>query len=846
MLQIKGIKKEYKTGDLIQKALDDVSLSFRDSELVSILGPSGSGKTTMLNIIGGLDSYDSGDLIINGVSTKKYKDRDWDTYRNYTIGFVFQSYNLIPHQTVLGNVELALTIGGVSNADKRERAISALSEVGLKEHIHKKPNQLSGGQMQRVAIARALVNNPDVLLADEPTGALDSETSVQILELLKEVAKDRLVVMVTHNAELAEEYSTRIVKLKDGKIIGDTNPFIIDVYTGEESKLKNAKKAKMSALTSFALSFRNLATKKRRTFFTAFAGSIGIIGIALILSLSTGVNEYIETIQTDTMASYPLTIEAEAVSIPGMGSISPLPSSGNDDSDETDQKEAIYSDYTSLERAASMVSENNLTEFKVFLEDPESGVSSLLGENGIVYSYATEFSVYSYDKDGELVNSNTDPEELIDASSQMAMMGGTGEPGMNPFDMMMVGTSNSSGADNFSEIMSGGEDQIVSTAITESYTLVNGEWPTEYNEVILFVDENNSIPLATMYQLGLVTLDEYTDISDQINDDEEAEKIVLNFEEVLGQSFYMITESSKYMESSDGIYSSVSDEYYAENESEIKSGTELKIVGIATLNEDQTNGLMSTQVGYTSKLTDYIIAETNESQVVMAQEADSSINVLNGLAFTDEINEEVNATYNENLKMFGKVSYDAPSTINIYTNSFESKEELSLLIETYNSAATEDNQIIYTDYVELMTSSMTMIIDIISYVLIAFVSVSLIVSCIMIGIITHISVMERTKEIGVLRALGASKLNISQVFNAETVIIGLCSGILGVGLTLLLNVPITSIIQNLVGNETVTVSLPLASAVLLIVLSVIITVIGGFLPAKNASKKDPVIALRTE
>ncbi len=839
MLQIKNIKKEYKTGDLIQTALNDVSLSFRDNEFVSILGPSGSGKTTLLNLVGGLDSYDSGDLIINGRSTKNYRDRDWDTYRNHAIGFVFQSYNLIPHQSILSNVELALTIGGIVPSERKRRAKEALEEVGLGKHIHKKPNQLSGGQMQRVAIARALVNNPDILLADEPTGALDTETSIQIMELLKKVATERLVIMVTHNPELADEYSSRIVKLKDGVVIGDTDPFIPTQKIVNQEKIQPKKKAKMSALTAFALSFNNLKTKKRRTLLTAFAGSIGIIGIGLILSLSEGVNSYIEDLQNDTMASYPIEITAESINMSGM-----MPGEVRTAEETVEDREGIYSDYSNLEMAASMVISNNLTGFKTYIEDSENGFMDYVSETGVIYSYDIPFTAYSYNENGSMINTNDEPSELL-ASEESAMQG-QGVPGMSqgqdPFMAMLEGTS--SAANNFEELVPGAEGELVNQGTMESYDILYGDWPQNLNEVILFVDEKNEVSVDTLYQLGLMTGEEYETLAEAIENEEEVTATTWNYEEVIHHEFYVKTASDNFLKNEAGTYTYLTDDYYEENENVVKEGTQLKIVGVAQQKEDATENLASSTIGYTSALTDYLIEHTSTSQIIVEQEGNQEIDVLTGEAFVTE-GDQTNSL-EENLALFGKVNYDTPSAINIYTDSFEDKENVSLAIEEYNKTASEENQIVYTDYIEVLTSSMMSMIDVISYVLIAFVGVSLVVSCIMIGIITHISVMERTKEIGVLRALGASKANISQVFNAETMLIGLCSGLLGVGITLLANIPITAIIRNLLGSSDIATALPTASAVVLIAISVVITIVGGLVPARSASHKDPVIALRSE
>lgn len=933
MLQIKQIYKQYKTGDLIQKALDGVSLNFRDSEFAAILGPSGSGKTTLLNIIGGLDRYDSGDLIINGISTKKYKDRDWDSYRNHTIGFVFQSYNLIPHLSLLSNVELALTISGISGSERQRRAKDALEKVGLGEQIHKKPNQLSGGQMQRVAIARALVNNPDILLADEPTGALDTGTSQQVMELLKEVAKDRLVVMVTHNPELAEDYATRIVRLRDGKIIDDTKPYHVVMEKLAPPEHKNMGKAKMSFLTSLSLSFHNLRTKKGRTILTAFAGSIGIIGIALILSLSSGVNSYISDIQKDTMTSYPITISSETVNLSNVMGTGRMGGGmiGKETDDEVNPEDGVYANYSEIESSeaiASNIVENNLTSFKQYLDDPDSEIQQYLGENGVAYTYDVNFAVYSYDSEDNLINSNADIEDVTGSDSLSgfgAMAGGMGDMSM------MVGSSSTSGAENFSELMTGTGDDAISRGITDNYEVLYGNWAENYNEVMLVLDENNSLPVETLYQLGLITADEYLEISEQIADGKDVEKRSWNYEEICGHSFYLVPAADHYIENKDGTFSYLAEDTLNADQL-LKNSVELKIAGVIRPVEDAANATISTPVAYTSKLTDYIIEYTNKSAVVLAQEETPETNILNGMNFealndeekiddakkyisamgisdkasmyqmiqyhlmqnntTGENNGETMTSqgvsqmdddanmdetvmaeamdrwlketpdneillsvydeyiggysYADNMKCFGKISYDAPSSISIYTDSFEDKEAVSECIENYNEIVDTDSQITYTDYVELMTSSLTSIIDMISYVLIAFVAVSLIVSCIMIGIITHISVLERTKEIGILRAMGASKRNISQVFNAETFIIGCCAGLLGVGISILLTIPINAVIQSLLGAATLTVALPLTYAVALIILSVVITIIGGLLPARNAAKKDPVIALRTE
>lgn len=925
MLQIQKISKKYITGDLVQTALNEVSLNLRDSEFVAILGPSGSGKTTLLNIIGGLDRYDSGDLIINGISTKKYKDRDWDSYRNHTIGFVFQSYNLIPHQTVLSNVELALTISGISKAERKKRAIEALEKVGLGKQLHKKPNQMSGGQMQRVTIARALVNDPEILLADEPTGALDSETSIQVMDLLKEVAKDRLVVMVTHNPELAEEYANRIVKVKDGHIISDSNPYEIDIKNMAPPKHENMGKASMSLLTALSLSFNNLKTKKGRTLLTAFAGSIGIIGIALILSLSNGVNTYIDNIQKDTMTSYPISIEAETIDISSiMSSGGPTPGKPSDVNHDLN---AIYSNGSGIEMASTMTSsftKNNLTEFKKYLDNPDSEINQYVGENGIIYSYDTKFGVYTKDSEGTFVN--TDGSTLTDKNSSSTTM--TGISAMSSMPISKI-SGFSSSSNNFKELLTGKDGASVSDAIKDSYDLLYGDWPTAYDEVILTLDQNNEISATTLYQLGILPSAEYKELMTKIENGEEIklESKSWKYEDICNQEFYMIPDCDTYISNGNGTFTSIKDNVN-EMEKLLDNAIKLKITGVVRPKEDAKNASITSAIGYTKALTDYIIEYTDNSEVVKAQKESSTINVLNGMEFSPSSDDEKIAdakkyleglgvsdkanlfktmmysmqstsnvedegistsmqagtpdistmseeqlaamldeylkspdddtllkiydayistgSYDDNMTTFGVVSLDAPSSISIYTDSFENKEAISDCIEDYNSTANEEDQISYTDYIGILLSSITTIIDVISYVLIAFVAVSLIVSSIMIGIITFISVMERTKEIGILRAIGASKHNISQVFNAETFIIGLCSGLLGVGISTLLLIPINSIIHSVLNLDTINASLPLSSAIGLIILSMILTIIGGFVPAKKAAKKDPVTALRTE
>ena len=912
MLQIQNICKKYVTGDLVQTALDNVSLNLRDNEFVAILGPSGSGKTTMLNIIGGLDRYDSGDLIINGISTKKYKDRDWDSYRNHTIGFVFQSYNLIPHQSVLSNVELALTISGISRSERRRRAKEALEKVGLGNQLHKRPNQMSGGQMQRVAIARALVNNPDILLADEPTGALDSETSVQVMELLKEVAKDRLVVMVTHNPELANEYATRIVRVKDGHIVDDTDPYEIEQKL-EEPQHKNMGKASMSILTALALSFNNLRTKKGRTFLTAFAGSIGIIGIALILSFSNGVNTYITDIQKSTMTSYPISIEAQTIDLT---SIMQKGQSSMKDSDVTHELDGVYSNGTDIEMASSITTsftKNNLTEFKKYLDNPDSEIRKHIRENGIVYSYNTKFDVFTYDSEGTFVNTDGSTLKSSSQTSATNMMAD-----MSTDNGMTMMTGSTGKTNNFTELLPGSDSASVSQAVTDAYDVLYGNWPSSYDEAVLVMNKNNEISSAVLYQLGILPTSEYKEIMKRIDAGEEVtmdtEKI--SYEDICNKEYYLLPASDMYVKDDNGNYKSIASDN-ASLKDKAADGIKLKISGIVRQNDDNDNALINKAVGYTKALTDYLMDYADKSEVVKAQRENKDINITNGMAFSpaDDAAKIADArtylanlglsdkasmfknmmqmvyadnqqmytqlmamgeaqqaamldsylenpddstllsiynsyistgNYDDNMESFGVISEDAPSAINIYVDSFEAKDAVSDCIKKYNEGASEDDKISYTDYVGLLMNSVTTIINVITYVLIAFVAVSLIVSSIMIGIITYISVLERTKEIGILRAIGASKRNISQVFNAETFIIGFCSGIIGIAITLLLLIPCNSIIHAVTDSTAVNAALPPVSAVVLIILSMVLTFIGGLIPAKNAAKKDPVTALRTE
>jgi len=914
VLQIRDICKSYRTGELVQTALDHVSLRFRDSEFVAVLGPSGSGKTTLLNVIGGLDRYDAGDLIINGTSTKQYRDRDWDAYRSHRIGFVFQSYNLIPHQSVLANVELALTISGVGPAERRKRAREALERVGLGDQLHKRPNQMSGGQMQRVAIARALVNDPEILLADEPTGALDSATSLQVMELLKEVASDRLVVMVTHNAELAAQYATRTITLRDGRVTGDSRPAGSD--DGAEAVHRSSGKAAMSFRTALRLSFNNLRTKKARTLLTAFAGSIGIIGIALILALSTGVDNYISDIQKDTMASYPITISAETIDMTGMMTARQSAAEAESQTESADRT-GIYADHTQLKASEAMqssVTENDLTAFKKYLDDPDSEIHDYLGENGVVYTYDVRFGVWSYDENGTLVSSDADPDEAGEKTSDTGF-GAMMAQRQSTMNAVLTGTPQSSGAENFTQLMAGTNGEAVSRVVTDSYDVLYGAWPQSYDEVVLVLDENNAVSTTALYQLGLLSGEEFSRVEKQLQNGEDGDSLHWDYEQAAGHEFLLVPACDEYLQNEDGTFTDVSGSAISQAEL-LKSALKLRIVGVVRPKEDAKNANLSAAVAYPASLTDYLIAHTDESAVVTAQEKTPDVNVLTGLAFEAGSDEEKirdaksylsglslsdkasfytmmaysaggqqsaaqgqamdeqtaaaaldawlqaspdesvllsvydqyvsGGSCDENMQAFGKVSRDAPYSISLYADSFEDKDDIAACITRYNNAAPESERITYTDYVALLTSSITSIINVISYVLIAFVAVSLVVSCIMIGIITHISVLERTKEIGILRALGASKRNVSQVFNAETLLVGLCAGLLGVGISMLLTFPINAVIAKLLDGQTVRAVLPLPAAGVLVAISVGITMLGGLIPARSAARKDPVIALRTE
>ncbi|HAS06061.1 MAG TPA: ABC transporter [Eubacterium sp.] len=895
MLELNDIKKDYVSGSTTVSALKGINLRFRDCEFVSILGQSGCGKTTMLNIIGGLDKYTSGDLKINGVSTKNYKDRDWDFYRNNSIGFVFQSYNLIPHQTVLSNVELALTLSGVSKAERKKRAIEALEKVGLGEQIHKKPNQMSGGQMQRVAIARALVNNPDILLADEPTGALDTETSIQIMELLKEISKDRLIIMVTHNPELAKDYSTRIVRLLDGVITDDSDPYSLEdmeadirvkeaakVKTSEKKIKKSGKKQKtsMSFFTALSLSFNNLMTKKTRTILTAFAGSIGIIGIAMILSISNGIQLYIDRVQRDTLSSYPITLQAEAIDISSM--VSSM--TGNSDSEEHEDKSKIYSNDIMGDMINTMVKEvksNNLSEFKKYIENGSSDIKSYVSD--IQYSYDVPLNIYMKDTSNGVEQLN--PSTMFDSiygegatSTSSAMSSGMG---MGMFSNSSV----------WNQLL--GNQQV----LDEQYDVLAGHWPEKFNEVVLVADKNNEVDDYTLYSLGLKDPEEVRTLFKKmmVGESYETKKdISYTFDEILDTEFKLVmpTDMYKYNDVT-GTWDDYSkDDKYMTNV--VNNGTDIKVCGIIRPNDDAVSTSLSSGIGYTAKLTEYIIEEVKNSEIAKAQLADTSVDVFTGVPFDNDRNTEItmddvnaymatlspeesaqmqamtsgmsddqilqlfsaslkarttDATLDSNKSKLGITDLDTPSQIDIYATDFDSKEKVQNIIKDYNKLQQDDgkeeNVINYTDYVGIMMSSVSTIINAISYVLIAFVAISLIVSSIMIGIITYISVLERTKEIGVLRSIGASKKDVSRIFNAETLIEGFVSGALGIVVTLLLCIPANALIKHLTDISNVA-QLPVAGGVILIIISMFLTFIAGLIPAKLAAKKDPVVALRSE
>lgn len=1005
MLELKQIRKDYPAGTDTVHALKGISLRFRKSEFVSILGPSGCGKTTMLNIIGGLDGYTNGDLIINGRSTKDFRDRDWDAYRNHSVGFVFQSYNLIPHQTVLQNVELALSLSGVSKSQRKKRAMAALEAVGLGNQWKKRPAEMSGGQMQRVAIARALVNNPDIILADEPTGALDTETSVQVMDILKEVAKDRLVIMVTHNPELAQRYSTRIIRMLDGEIRDDSAPLTKEEISAEEQAEKAArpegkpkKKPSMSMATSFGLSLKNLFTKKGRTILTAFAGSIGIIGIALIFAVSTGMTTYINQVQEDTLSSYPLTLEAQHMDLTTLMEtfLGKAETGGNHENDAVYQKAMMYNMLNSLNSMEADA--NDLTAFKAYLEEERTSdrEDAPLRDavSGIQYTYDTDLLVYTKSVDGTILHSDTQAlmqdllveyfgmnmSSMLDMQESMLGSGSNALSSLSPMGSQVL----------WQEMLPGDDGEPINPLLKKQYDLVYGSWPQEYNEIVLVVDKNNEIDDMTLYALGLKSKEDIDALAqaafDKTTIDVPEEK--WNYEDICNTEFRTILSSDCYVkDEAAGTYADLRDtqaglKYLYDN------GTVLKVTGIIRPSEDAVSSMLSGTIGYTCKLTEYIIDKARDSAAIQAQTEDPSVDIFTGLPFRentgsltdeekvaefqryvaaldeagkaatytkimsvpskeeldamvsqtvgsmtredmtaamtqamadqmgmsqesireyidvmsdedltelftqmaaeqvkqeyavraaaqlsaltpaqlagaldaalpsytqeqmagyyDDVLEFSDSTYDDNLRKLGYVDLDFPSSINLYASSFENKDVIEDAIADYNAGVDEFRQITYTDYVGLMMSSVTTIINAITYVLIAFVAISLVVSSIMIGVITLISVQERTKEIGILRAIGASKRNVSHMFNAETVLIGLASGVLGVGITYLLCLPINQILHHLTGISMLSAYLPWQATLLLIAISVALTLFAGIIPSRSAAKKDPVVALRSE
>ncbi len=994
MLELKGIKKIYPAGQDFVEALKGIDLRFRENEFVSILGPSGCGKTTMLNIIGGLDQYTEGDLVINGKSTKAFKDRDWDTYRNHSVGFVFQSYNLIPHQSVLQNVELALTLSGVSKKERRQRAKRALEQVGLGDQFKKKPGEMSGGQMQRVAIARALVNNPDIILADEPTGALDTETSVQVMELLKEVARERLVIMVTHNPELADRYSTRIIRMLDGKLIGDSNPIEEQVAVPTPVMVKKVKKPSMSIWTAFGLSMKNLFTKKGRTLLTSFAGSIGIIGIALIFAVSNGTKTYIDTVQEETLSSYPISLQSQHVDLASMMQAfsGAAQSKHEHDLDKIYQKSIIQDLVNAL--SSTEIQENDLASFKVYLEQQmKENEKAQNAISGIQYTYNLNLSVYTQNIEGELVRSDT--EELL-AKMMMQYMGatmgsGNGQGNSSSNNMSSMSTMMGGSSGMWREMLQGTDGEIINDMVYKQYDLVYGSWPNSYNEVVLIVDQNNELDDLTLYALGLKTQADIDAILEAaINKTELNEELKSwDYKEICAREYKVVLESDCfYYSETTGTCMDLRENADMFQNVFANKAIPLRVTGIIRPNPDSTSHMINGSIGYTKLLTEHVIEQAAESASVQAQLEHAGVDIFTGLPFKDtegllsaqkkaesfmhyvseltdaekgalyiEIQSVPNAewlsqavqgttagktvdemrqtilmamsqayeqdaeslkeyieaqdeatiqsmfikimeemckqqyaqkvaaemkqfsdgqlagmlmqtlenadeetkskyydsflefsesTYEDNLVRLGCPDLDTPSGINLFASSFENKDEIEALISEYNEGKDEVARIAYTDYVGLLMSSITIIIDAITYVLIAFVSISLVVSSIMIGVITLISVQERTKEIGILRAIGASKKDVSSMFNAETVMIGFVSGVLGVAITYLLCLPINAIIRGLTGINNLRAFLPLEYAVLLVVISVGLTLISGIIPSRSAAKKDPVVALRTE
>ena len=869
MLKLENIKKDYITGDTAVHALKGVSVEFRKSEFVSILGQSGCGKTTLLNIIGGLDRYTSGELYIGGRATSDFRDRDWDNYRNHSVGFIFQSYNLIPHQSVLSNVELALTLTGVPRAERRRRAAEALEKVGLADQLNKKPNEMSGGQMQRVAIARALVNDPEILLADEPTGALDSETSVQIMELLKAISKDRLVIMVTHNPELAKRYSTRIIRLLDGNITDDTMPYSGD---GEEkTEKKSGKRPSMSFLTALSLSLNNLMTKKARTFLTAFAGSIGIIGIALILSLSNGVNAYIARVEQETLSSYPITIEQAGMDVSQL--VSDLMGKNEPSGDREDGK--IYSNNVMTEMMSTMVngiSANNLSELKKHIEKTADFSDN---SSEIEYKYSTVMNIY--DEKGSRVNPNTVFSTVFPEGQSS---GG---------NMQM--SSSFSNTEVWTRLFENKD------FLKKQYTVIAGRMPEKYNEIVLAVDKNNQISDYALYSLGLKDSAELEEMMKKAQAGEKIEptaEVSYTYDDILGLKFKLLCNTDYFEKNADGTWSDKTEDSLYVSSKLNSAAEDITVVGIIRPADSSVANQTSGFVGYPESLMEHLINKVNDSEIVKAQKAEPEKDVFTGRPFEtdtdnmtyeqltayisslpekeqaeynayisqmtaagqteEQITEQFkaaikqksnNATYDGNLKLMGVSSLDEPSVINIYPKDFEAKEKISDLITEYNKGVKDTEKITYTDYIGLMLSSVTTIINAISYILIAFVSISLIVSSIMIGIITYISVLERTKEIGVLRAMGASKKDVSRVFNAETLIVGFAAGAIGILITLLLLIPINAVIAAVTDISGLAV-LPFAGGAALVIISMLLTLISGLFPSRVAAKKDPVTALRSE
>ena len=987
MLKLKNITKEYKTGDSSVTALRGVNIEFRKSEFVAILGQSGCGKTTLLNIIGGLDQYTDGDLIIGGRSTKEFNDADWDTYRNHSVGFVFQSYNLIPHQTVLANVELALTLSGVPKQIRRRKAEEALRKVGLGDQLHKKPNQMSGGQMQRVAIARALVNDPEILLADEPTGALDSATSVQIMEILREISKDKLIIMVTHNPELAEKYATRTIRLFDGTVTDDSSP-----YQGEETKVlakkeQKVKKTSMSFLTALSLSMNNLMTKKARTFLTSFAGSIGIIGIALILSLSNGINLFINRVQEDTLSSYPILLQAESVDMTALVT-SMMNATDPDSAQLSHELDAVYSNSVMANLLNSLnsteVTKNNLKSFYAYYQAHRDSFDPYL--SAVQCSYNLGLNIYTTDSDGKIIKSDI---TALMAELQKAM--GGGESGSMSSSMMSKSFSTYK---VWEEMLPGKDGEPINDLLKQQYDVIYGSWPQAYNEIVLIVNDSNEVSDLVLFSLGLKTVEEMKDVMMAAMGQGKADSKVdsWSYEDICAREFRMVLSSDLYQKNADGTYTDLSAtdtglSYLYQNE---ERSVPLKVVGILRPNDNAVASMMSGSIGYTALLTDYVIKESEGKSILREQLEQKDTDVISGLPFkpeeevnltdaqkaekvreyiaslsnaekaalytsvasrapedyltqtvsqqlsaltreqlvammvqayaesmgvsdtseieayingltdeellkyaSDALRQEVSkqyaeaireqlgkmttdqlaamldaaefteteyaeiydeflprsyseSTYEDNLALLGYVDREKPESISLYASTFENKDKISDLISEYNKTVSEEDQITYTDYVKLMMSSITTIINAISYVLIAFVAVSLVVSSIMIGIITYISVLERTKEIGILRAIGASKRDISRVFNAETLLIGFTAGVLGIGITLLLTIPVNLIIHHLTGLMILNASLPELGAVLLVAISMLLTFIAGLIPSGIAARKDPVVALRTE